>query len=90
VSNSNEVVGRFRVPSVLFRFDIEPITIRFTAHRQAFSHFLVSCCAIIGGVIAVLGIVNMALKAVLRKVNKSGGVAAMGGGGGSTNNFQAR
>ncbi|CAM6001566.1 unnamed protein product [Sphagnum balticum] len=60
VAHSNSVEGRYRISAVYFRYDIEAITVQFTAVRRSLAHFLVQICAIIGGVFTVLGIINMA------------------------------
>jgi hypothetical protein len=57
-ANSNENVGRYRIPAVYFRYDMSPITVTFEDKKEHFSHFLVQICAIIGGVFTVVGLVN--------------------------------
>ena len=68
VANSNEILGRFRMPSIFFRYDVQPYTVRFKQIKKSFAHFAVQCCAIIGGTVAVLGLINMAIKATLRGI----------------------
>jgi len=68
VANTNEIVGRFRVPSVLVRYDVEAATVRFVAHREAFTDFAVNLFACLGGMLAVSGLINMAVKAAMKKM----------------------
>lgn len=76
VSNSNVIVGRFQMPAIYFRYDFSPITVRFSQRTQGFAHFLVQLCAIVGGVVTVLGIVNgavlVASKRFKANINKLG------------------
>jgi len=61
-----------------FRYDLSPITVKFSRKSRSFSHFLVQICAIVGGVFTVLGlfnsIVHSSLKHILKKaeMNKLG------------------
>lgn len=68
-SNSNMVF--YTHPVVFFRFDISPITVKFTDTRQPFLHFVVQLCAIVGGVVTVLGmssrILHRSISSVLAK-----------------------
>ena len=66
-ANSNEVFGRYRLPAAYFRYDFSPITMKYSAVREPFSHFLVQVCAIIGGVFTVLGLVNAAVHTAVKK-----------------------
>ena len=43
---------------VFFIYDISPIMVTFREERPAFSYFLTSLCAIVGGVFTVAGIVD--------------------------------
>ena len=76
VANSNEVVGRYRLPAIYFRYDMSPITTRFVEKRPPLYHFLVQICAIIGGVFTVMGMVNssvlMVSKTFKDKIGKLG------------------
>lgn len=66
-AHSNEFSGRVPMPGLFLRYDVEPISVRFVEKRSSFAHFLVSCCAIIGGLVAVMGLVNMAVKGSMHK-----------------------
>ena len=46
------------LPGVFFIYDISPIMVTFSEERPSFTHFLSSLCAIIGGVFAIVGIVD--------------------------------
>jgi hypothetical protein len=42
----------------LVRYDLSPVTVRFSQYRENFLHFLVQVCAIVGGVFTVAGIID--------------------------------
>ena len=67
------------MPSIFFRFEVEPICIRFVQQRTAFSHFIVQLCAIVGGAVAVLGLVNSALKSAMTSIKPAAVAAAAKG-----------
>ena len=48
-------------PGVWFRYDFSPIMVRVVETRYGFLSFLVSLCAILGGVFALSGIVDQLL-----------------------------
>lgn len=51
--------GGYKVPpTVWFRYDLNPITVKYTEHRQPIYHFLTMICAIVGGTFTVAGIVD--------------------------------
>ena len=76
VSNSNFILGRFQIPAIYFRYDFSPLTVRFIQRRTSLAHFLVQVCAIIGGVVTVLGLVNGALVAASKRFKK--GIGKLG------------
>jgi len=68
-ANSNE----FRtngMPAVYFRYDLSPVTVKFTLTQQSIYHFLVQVCAIVGGVFTVAGLVEQFLNASVQSVLK--------------------
>jgi len=72
VANSNDVVGRYRIPAVYFRYELSAITVRFAEKHKSFAHFLVQICAIVGGVFTVLGLVSSVLhKSLTRFIKKA-------------------
>ena len=46
VASSNQINGRYRLPAVYFRYEIESITVKFKEWRRPLSHFLVQVCNI--------------------------------------------
>lgn len=76
VSNSNHILGRFQIPAIYFRYDFSPLTVKFIQRRSSFAHFLVQVCAIVGGVVTVLGLVNGALVAASKSFKK--GIGKLG------------
>jgi len=46
------------VPAIWFRYDLSPITVRYTEKTKPFYTFLVMVCAIIGGTFTVAGIID--------------------------------
>lgn len=79
VVNSNEIVGRYRLPAVYFRYDLSPITVKFVDQRKfSFAHFLVQVCAIIGGVFTVMGLLNAVLRSSVNSLKQMMKKAEMG------------
>jgi len=78
VSNHNDVVGRYRVPAVYFRYELSPITVKFAQRRKSFTHFLVQVCAIVGGVFTVLGLINSVVRSSLRQLKKKAEINKLG------------
>ena len=60
------------MPSIWFRYDLSPVTVKFTQWRESIFHFLVQVCAIIGGVFTVAGIIDSVIhKAAVKIVHKA-------------------
>jgi len=61
------------LPGVFFNFEISPMTVIYTQHRKSFWSFLVSVCAVVGGVFTVASIIDSfvynAEKVVKKKVD---------------------
>lgn len=54
--------GGYRAPpTIWFRYDLTPITVKYTEKRKPFYSFLTSVCAIIGGTFTVAGIIDSIL-----------------------------
>lgn len=54
------------MPAVFFRYNLSPITVKYSRERVSFLHFLTYVCAIVGGVYSVAGVLNRVVhKAVL-------------------------
>lgn len=75
-ANTNVVYYNF--PAIYFRFDMSPITVQFTEKRKPFTHFLVQLCAIIGGVVTVLGILSSVIHHSLNRVLKKAKMGKLG------------
>lgn len=56
-ANSNEI-QTYMLPAVYFRYDLSPVTVKFTMKKESFFRFLVQICAIIGGIFTVAGIID--------------------------------
>lgn len=78
VANSNEVLGRYRVPAVYFRYEISAVTVKFTQRSKALAHFLVQVCAIIGGVFTVLGLINGFVNSGVKRVMEKAQLRKLG------------
>ncbi|XP_031754679.1 endoplasmic reticulum-Golgi intermediate compartment protein 1 isoform X1 [Xenopus tropicalis] len=46
------------VPAIWFRYDLSPITVKYTERRQPIYRFITTVCAIIGGTFTVAGILD--------------------------------
>lgn len=52
---------------IYFRYDIDSITMRYTRVSKSISKLIISLCAILGGIFAVLGIIHSAMQEAIRK-----------------------
>lgn len=50
--------GHAVVPAVWFRYDLTPITVKYTQRRAPFYTFITTVCAIVGGAFTVAGIID--------------------------------
>lgn len=50
--------GAAQLPGVFVSYELSPIMIKYIERSQSFSHFLTSCCAIIGGLFTVAGMLD--------------------------------
>lgn len=57
-TNSEIQVPAHVMPAVVFQYQLSPITVRYSAARASFSHFLTYVCAIVGGVFTVAGLLS--------------------------------
>ena len=53
--------GQRVMPAVWFRYELTPITIKYTERRQPLYHFITMVCAVIGGTFTVAGIIDSVL-----------------------------
>ena len=71
-ASSNAYKSNQYLAAAWFKYDVTPITVKLTEHRDPFTHFVVSVCAVVGDVFTVLGlvdsVVHQAYIKVLRKV----------------------
>lgn len=49
------------LPGVFFNYELSPLRVRIEERRRSFGHFLTNCCAIIGGVFTVMGLLDSVL-----------------------------
>ena len=59
------------MPAVYFRYQLSPITVKFTRRRKSFTHFLTYVCAIVGGVFTVAGLLNSMLQSSIVAFQKN-------------------
>ena len=50
-----------QLPGIFISYEIAPIMVKFIEKSKSFSHFLTSCCAIIGGLFTVAGMLDAAV-----------------------------
>jgi hypothetical protein len=46
------------IPGFFVTYELSPIMVKFIEKKQSFTHFLTSCCAIIGGLFTVAGLLD--------------------------------
>lgn len=46
------------IPAIWFKYDINPISVKYKKHRRPFYEFLCMTCAIVGGTFTVVGIID--------------------------------
>ncbi|OMJ83548.1 hypothetical protein SteCoe_15516 [Stentor coeruleus] len=72
-ANSNEYRSE-GAPAVFFRYDLSPVTVKFSQVQESFFHFIVQVCAIVGGIFTVAGLiegfVHNSIASVLKKRNE--------------------
>jgi hypothetical protein len=56
------------MPTIYFRYELSPITVKYTQYRTGFGHFLVQLCAIIGGIFTVAGFVALTSSKIYEKI----------------------
>ncbi|EGZ06871.1 hypothetical protein PHYSODRAFT_319561 [Phytophthora sojae] len=69
-AHSNEYLETDDLPSIMFRYDLSPMSVRISEDSVPFYHFLTSACAIIGGVFTVIGILDQIIHQTARALNK--------------------
>ena len=68
-ANSNEYKSE-GAPAVYFRYDLSPVTVKFSQVQESFFHFIVQVCAIVGGVFTVAGLLENMLHSSIASVLK--------------------
>jgi len=48
----------FKQPGIFFKYELSSYTVRYDEQSKSFSHFLTQCCAIVGGVFVVIGMIS--------------------------------
>lgn len=76
-ANSNKIANQ-QMPSLYFRYDFSPVTVRYQETRESFSHFLVQICAVIGGVFTVAGLVDSLLHRSIVELAKKAELGKLG------------
>ncbi|KPA85042.1 hypothetical protein ABB37_01463 [Leptomonas pyrrhocoris] len=57
-TSSAVILPTNQMPAVVFQYQLSPITVRYSAARVSFTHFLTYVCAIVGGVFTVAGLLS--------------------------------
>jgi len=70
--------GESGLPGTFFMFELSPILIQLTETRRSFTHFLTGCCAIIGGVFTVAGMIDAMIFHSLRSWQKKNELGKLG------------
>ncbi|CAG9317000.1 unnamed protein product [Blepharisma stoltei] len=66
-ANTNEFSAQ-GMPAVFFRYDLSPVTVKFTQNQESFFHFVVQVCAIVGGVFTVAGLIDNLLHTSISRI----------------------
>ncbi|CAG9313644.1 unnamed protein product [Blepharisma stoltei] len=66
-ANTNEYSAQ-GMPAVFFRYDLSPVTVKFSQTKESFFHFIVQVCAIVGGVFTVAGLIDNLLHTSISKI----------------------
>lgn len=69
-AHSNEYLEKEDLPSVMFRYDLSPMSVRVSEQSVPFYHFLTNACAIVGGVFTVIGILDQLFYQTARAFSK--------------------
>lgn len=69
-AHSNEYWETDDLPSVMFRYDLSPMSVKITPESVPFYHFITNACAIIGGVFTVIGIIDQIVHQTAKALNK--------------------
>lgn len=76
-ANNNEIEGG-QFPGLFFRYDLSPVTVKFSLTKESFFRFLVQICAIIGGIFTVAGIIDAILHKSVVNILKKAQIGKLG------------
>ena len=76
-ANTNEFESD-GLPTVYFRYDLSPVTVKFAQVQDNFLHFLVQVCAIVGGVYTVAGLIESLIHSSVSGLLKKNQVDKLG------------
>jgi len=76
-ANSNEIQTTM-LPALYFRYDLSPVTVKYTHHKESFFRFLVQICAIIGGIFTVAGIIDALVHKSVVNIMKKASIGKLG------------
>jgi len=62
--------GQRVMPAIWFRYELTPITVKYTEERKPFYHFITMACAIVGGAFTVAGIIDSMVFTASEMFNK--------------------
>jgi len=64
--------GHRVMPAIWFRYEVSPITVKYTEKSKPLYHFLTTFCAIIGGTFTVAGMIDSMIFSAHQMVKKAG------------------
>jgi len=76
-ANTNEFSSQ-GMPAVFFRYDLSPVTVKFSQAQESFFHFIVQVCAIVGGIFTVAGLIDNLLHTSISRILKKRGEGKLG------------
>ena len=71
VAHANFIPSRANIPKIEFKYEFDPISMNYTHYRSNFVNFLISLCAIIGGIVASSVLLDKLYSQKLAKVESS-------------------
>ncbi len=69
-ASSNQYNATNTLPAALFTFDISPLVIQVVRSYVPFYRFLTSLCAVVGGVVTVIGLVDSGVFHAINSIQK--------------------
>jgi len=76
-ANSNKIVNQ-QMPSLYFRYDFSPVTVRYEEKQESFAHFLVQICAVVGGIFTVAGLIDSVVHKGIVELAKKAEIGKLG------------